>query len=57
MMAAEWEAKEGEDGEIIIKKKPPPSMPFRAVKTWIGGIAVFSLTAFVLVTLVGSWFG
>jgi hypothetical protein len=56
-MMAEWEAKEGKDGEIIIKKKPPPSMPFKAVRTWIRGIAVFSLTVFVLVTLVGVWFG
>ena len=54
---AEWEAKEGEDGEIVVKKKPPPPEPFKIVKTWIGVIVVFSLIMFVLVMLVRAWFG
>ena len=56
-MMAEWEAKEGEDGEIIVKKKPPPPMPFKTVKTWIGVIVVFSFIVFILVMLVRAWFG
>jgi hypothetical protein len=54
---AEWEAKEGEDGGVVVRKKPSPPEPFKNVKTWIGGIAVFSLIVFVLVMLVRGWFG
>jgi hypothetical protein len=54
---AEWEAKEGENGEIIVRKKPPPPVPYENVKAWIGGMVVFSLIMFFLVMLIRDWFG
>jgi len=53
-----FEFKTEDNNEIIIlTPKKPPSMRYRTLKTWIGGMFVFFLGTYFLITVIPDLLG